>query len=530
MKKILIVLFLLISIVVNSATYYVATTGSDAAAGTIAAPFATWEKGFSVLSAGDILYIFVNNSATTESASTQVHISWSNRSGTVSDSIFIYAYPGEVPIFNLDNIVPTSTWHTGLLIQNCDYLHIEGLRVTGLPQYSNANIISASYMYDLTHSLIENCSFDNCGGYGVQMEGTCNYVTFKNCDAHHNGDPYNAYENGNGFNITGGVPVTNITFIGCRAWKNGDDGWDFLDVDTYITMDKCWGFWNGYDDSFNILGDGQGFKLGPFDTHQPTTLKRVITNCIAAKNGGSGFDQNPWTRTAIMHLYNNTSYDNKWLGFSFNDISGIANVLTNNISYANDNANGYYSTGNILTTNSWQISSVSDADFVDLTMASLDDARQANGNLPDITTLHLVSASDMVDVGTDVGIAYEGAAPDLGAFEYVAPGGGGEIAPTVTTALVTNVTTATASGGGTVTDDGGAAVSARGVCWATSSNPTTAGSHTTDGAGTGAFTSSITGLVKNTTYYVRAYATNSEGTSYGANVSFRTPGYLIVIY
>ena len=98
----------------------------------------------------------------------------------------------------------------------------------------------------------------------------------------------------------------------------------------------------------------------------------------------------------------------------------------------------------------------------------------------------------------------------------------GATAPTVTTTAATGVSPTTARSGGDVTSDGGASVTARGVCWSTSVNPTTAGSHTTDGSGTGAFTSLITGLTPGTTYHVRAYATNSVGSSYGSDVSFTT--------
>ncbi len=94
--------------------------------------------------------------------------------------------------------------------------------------------------------------------------------------------------------------------------------------------------------------------------------------------------------------------------------------------------------------------------------------------------------------------------------------------PTVTTDTVTSITGATASCGGTVTDNGGLNVTARGVCWSTSQNPTLSDSHTTDGSGLGDFTSSITGLSLSTTYYVRAYATTSAGTGYGEQVSFTT--------
>lgn len=94
--------------------------------------------------------------------------------------------------------------------------------------------------------------------------------------------------------------------------------------------------------------------------------------------------------------------------------------------------------------------------------------------------------------------------------------------PTVTTTIVTNVTSTTATSGGNVTDDGGATVTARGVCWSTSPDPTIDDNKTTDGNGTGAFTSQLTNLTHSTTYYIRAYATNSEGTSYGEQKYFTT--------
>lgn len=90
-----------------------------------------------------------------------------------------------------------------------------------------------------------------------------------------------------------------------------------------------------------------------------------------------------------------------------------------------------------------------------------------------------------------------------------------KLVPTVTTTAASSITSNSAVTGGNVTSDGGANVTARGVCWGTQHNPTITGSHTSDGNGTGAFTSTITGLNPATVYYVRAYATNSEGTSYG---------------
>ena len=94
--------------------------------------------------------------------------------------------------------------------------------------------------------------------------------------------------------------------------------------------------------------------------------------------------------------------------------------------------------------------------------------------------------------------------------------------PTVTTTPISSITENSVQSGGNVTDEGGAAVSAKGVCWSTSPSPTTSNSYKTEGSGVGSFTSSITGLDCNTTYYVRAYATNSFGTAYGSQESFTT--------
>lgn len=92
----------------------------------------------------------------------------------------------------------------------------------------------------------------------------------------------------------------------------------------------------------------------------------------------------------------------------------------------------------------------------------------------------------------------------------------------ITTTPVTNITSSTASSGGNISNDGGGAVSARGVCWGTTTNPTIANNKTPDGTGSGSFASSLTALTPGTKYYVRAYATNSAGTAYGSEISFTT--------
>jgi hypothetical protein len=96
--------------------------------------------------------------------------------------------------------------------------------------------------------------------------------------------------------------------------------------------------------------------------------------------------------------------------------------------------------------------------------------------------------------------------------------------PIVTSTAISEISTTTATSGGSITSDGGSDIIARGVCWSISNLPSIADSKTSDGTGTGNFTSSLTELLSNTAYYLRAYATNNAGTSYGEEIGFTTSG------
>lgn len=118
------------------------------------------------------------------------------------------------------------------------------------------------------------------------------------------------------------------------------------------------------------------------------------------------------------------------------------------------------------------------------------------------TTLHQLTAPGLNSFGT-----FTGSQPQL---------------PNVTTLPVINITYNSATPGGDVTGDGGSSITARGVCYATTANPSLTGPHTTETGTTGTFTSNLTGLLPQTTYHVRAYATNMVGTTYGNDLTFTT--------
>lgn len=94
--------------------------------------------------------------------------------------------------------------------------------------------------------------------------------------------------------------------------------------------------------------------------------------------------------------------------------------------------------------------------------------------------------------------------------------------PELTTLTVSGITTTKAYCGGIIVSDGGSAITQRGVCWSVNPNPTIADNKTTDNSGSGQFYSTVAGLVAKTTYYIRAYATNDAGTTYGNEKTFAT--------
>ena len=93
---------------------------------------------------------------------------------------------------------------------------------------------------------------------------------------------------------------------------------------------------------------------------------------------------------------------------------------------------------------------------------------------------------------------------------------------TLTTLVIGNITSSSAKSGGAITADGGTPITQRGICWATTQNPTTANNTAVSGTGTSSFTANLSGLTANTTYFVRAYAINTAGTAYGNQLSFTT--------
>lgn len=428
--------------------YYVATTGSDSNAGTMAAPWATLQKAANTAVAGDTVWIRGGTYAITTPANSGAGITFS-KSGTATANINYFAYQGETPVFDFTNLQISTTGYTMGFVVTGSYLHFKGLEICCVPMnmYSNNGVaVDTPAAYD-TFELL-NMHHNSGNGIFVGNKSGGGHLIL-NCDAH---DNYDATSNqGQGQNADGfGVhyQTTGATTIirGCRSWWNSDDGYDLINQEVPVTVENSWAMMNGYAmyGTFNPAdGNGNGFKMGS----SKTGIRHLVQNNVAWKNKANGFYANH--STGGNTWYNNTSFMNgtqyNMLASSF-DSSGnvvmtitltgaLAHIMRNNIGYPNSNQN---MTGVDTMFNTWDLNiKPASTDFASISDPSVSmtgmqiegmgalGPRQADGSLPNVDFLHLTAGSRMIDVGTDVGLPYLGSAPDLGAYEYGATSTGG---------------------------------------------------------------------------------------------------------
>jgi hypothetical protein len=145
----------------------------------------------------------------------------------------------------------------------------------------------------------------------------------------------------------------------------------------------------------------------------------ILKNCLAFSNLVKGFDQN--NNKGSMTLYNCTAFSNGSYNYSITSAlpSGKTATVTNCVYHGTGGKNlgGFV----VQTTNSWMNPPfvVTDADFASIDPNAAYGARNADGSLPNIAFMRLAPGSDLIDGGTDVGLPYNGSAPDLGAFEHI---------------------------------------------------------------------------------------------------------------
>jgi hypothetical protein len=248
----------------------------------------------------------------------------------------------------------------------------------------------------------------------LQLDNGASYNLIINCDSYFNADPSQGNADGFAPKLTVG---TGNYFYGCRSWQNSDDGWDgYLRGANNMTttLENCWCFRNGYLKSgAPSVGNGNGYKLGGSD-NRDLQHDMILIHCLAFDNRVKGFDQN--NNKGSMTLLNCTGYRNG-MNYSISQAlaAGESLVVKNCAALGSYGSLGSFA---IQATNSWMPPFVVTAgDFASVDTAGLTGPRNSDGSLPDLPFMRLASGSDLIDAGTDIGLPFNGPAPDLGCFE-----------------------------------------------------------------------------------------------------------------
>ena len=429
-------------------TYYVApNVSAGAGAGTLTSPWNIFKLETLALAPGDIVYLRGGTYTTIKSTNQYIQLHLQNINGTAANPIKILAYQDEKPVFDFTNFTPTTSYVAAVYLSNVNYLHLKGLRITRLKQVADGSGISYGIRGEYSNNnVLEQLEIDHIGGGGIMLWNSNNNL-IKNTDVHHVDDRYSQGDNWGGADaIAFSGPTSNPnlstgnTLDGVRMWLASDDGVDLFGHNGTITIKNTWSFWNGYyqDDNMSTkqpactaghCGNGGGFKLGPpgtdFSNQAP---KRTIYNTLAFENTSEGYNQNSSSTHILSQMFNNIAYKNGTIGFQFqyNNGSTLSHIFKNNISYDNPENiryDNFTTTSSTNTKNSWNtgVATVNNADFQSISSVGMNGPRQANGDLPNLPFLKLITGSDLIDKGvsitTPVTIPFSGSFPDLGAFE-----------------------------------------------------------------------------------------------------------------
>lgn len=406
------------------ADYYVAPNGDDANPGTEASPFATVQHAHDVAQPGDLIYLRGGTYFPAEQTRFRSE-------GTLEAPITLRSYPGEFPVIDGANVPEgntesgsTPTW----LFNDAKHWIVQG--PLHLTNGRGAGVAIEGETTDIELRFIEssyNGKTAARAGHGfliVEYEwADAARIRFIYCDAHHNANHLarsnedwaeNQYQHGDGFRIKSGE---DIKLIGCRAWHNLDDNYDLVWAAHAIDLVDCWAAYAGMDDAQgSITGTpnhqcpwGIGFKLGYNDD---TGTHRAL-RCLSWGNVDNGFllEGGPYK------AFNCASYRNGRRGFYVSDRQ--ANELRNCFAFDNDRETTMPGP-TASSHNSWDADSafsVSVDDFRGLDDAPQFGPRTSDGSLPVADFLRLQDGSDLIDTGTDVGLPFGGAAPDIGCFE-----------------------------------------------------------------------------------------------------------------
>lgn len=394
------------------ATYYVAPAGSDAAAGTEAAPWKTITRAQQAAAPGDTVYLRggvyaytagVNSCASRTATVDAVTL---DKNGADGRPIRYWAYPGEQPVFDF-SAMKDDCRVKGFNV-TASWIHIKGLELTGVPQQPQNRLNHESWGVWISgsHNIFERLNLHHNMGPGLFIkDGGDNLVL--NSDSHHNYDPYTsngAGQSADGFgaHIKAGHPGN--VFRGCRAWANSDDGFDLINAYSPVTIEHSWAWLQGYlPGTLTPLeaGNGNGIKAGGYGgKYVPNGVVHTVRFSVAFANKASGFYANH--HPLAIDFDHNTAFDNhpdfNMLGIAPDGSPLNLGRLRHNIAYRGTLLGNV--AGVDMASNSWDLPAApTDADFTGVSAEGWDAPRQPDGSLPVLPAFHPRPAGPLAGLG-----------------------------------------------------------------------------------------------------------------------------------
>jgi hypothetical protein len=335
------------------------------------------------------------------------------------DNLIIRAAPGARPLFDAINYPTPDDFNSrAILLQNVSGVTVSGLSFTNGPD-GGMQIIDCDDVTIFGCDLWGNGRRSLFEGSGLTVRGSVSNLLVMGCDAYFNHDVLGtpAGFNADGFQIS--VTGTGNRILFCRAWNNSDDGFDLFNQDqngdftpSGVEVGYCWAYRNGYrSNGAESEGDGNGFKIGG---QQPSigngSGDHFVHNSMAWGNRTVGFTDNG--STLPNRLFNNTGYDNGRINFEGNS---VAHRFVNNVGLIAGEDNVSIANASASDRNSWQLfGDITTSEFLSVDDDSAIAARPVVGGMPPTYFLTPSGSSRLRNAGIDVGLYFQGLAPDLG--------------------------------------------------------------------------------------------------------------------
>lgn len=451
MKKTILSTAFMLAVLAGQATnYYLSPTGSDTNDGlSPRTAWATVGAAAAVLRAGDCLLIQPGTYSVTEHEIAREEGPYAivfdmKMRGTAARPISLIGISdkdGRRPVFDFSRVKPRDRRVTGFYITGA-YLVFRNFETTGIQVTQTGHTQSENFrLSNAVHCTLEHLAAHDGMGIGVYIMRNSRRNLILNCDAYNNYDSVSEHGRGGnsdgfGCHVASPADLGNL-FIGCRAWCNSDDGFDFINCHAPSTFAYSFAFRNGYsvsaDGSYTARADGNGFKSGGYGMAardirlQGSAPMHQVLHCVAAFNASNGIYSNH--HIGGIRFEDNTSYSNGRYNYNMVnrtdataagnvDVNGYGHIVLRNLSagahcpalhvgWMNGGTDSCTVSGNSFTwdphSRTWTNREPEPASFMTIDADRLTAPRLPGGMLDPATTLTFLKQKTRTGLGADFG-------------------------------------------------------------------------------------------------------------------------------